>query len=37
MSDLAQFAAADVKDEDMGDRPLAYTGKKAGAGTLYSV
>ena len=28
MSDLAQFAAADVKDEDMGDRPLAYPVKK---------
>lgn len=23
-ADLAQFGAADVKEEDMGDRPLAY-------------
>lgn len=24
VADLAQFEAAEVKDEDMGDRPLAY-------------
>jgi small subunit ribosomal protein S6 len=23
-ADLAQFSAADIKEEDMGDRPLAY-------------
>ncbi|HWP69399.1 MAG TPA: 30S ribosomal protein S6 [Rectinemataceae bacterium] len=32
MADLTQFNAADVKEEDMGDRVLAYTIKKKDRG-----
>lgn len=38
-ADLAQFKAADIKEEDMGDRPLAYPIRKKERGhyILYKI